>query len=32
VTGFDVRSLLIAIGGALILLFGYRLIAVRTLA
>jgi len=32
VTGFDVRSLLIAIGGALILLFGYRLIAVRTFA
>ena len=32
VTGFDVRSLLIAIGGALILLIGYRLIAVRTFA
>lgn len=26
-TGFDVRSLLIAIGGALVLLFGYRLVA-----
>ncbi|MDH3588140.1 MAG: GlsB/YeaQ/YmgE family stress response membrane protein [Gammaproteobacteria bacterium] len=24
VTGFDIRSLLIAIGGALLLLFGYR--------
>jgi len=27
VTGFDIRSLLIAVGGALVLLFGYRLIA-----
>jgi uncharacterized membrane protein YeaQ/YmgE (transglycosylase-associated protein family) len=32
VTGFDVRSLLIAIGGALVLLFGYRLVATRGLA
>ncbi|MEX1026797.1 MAG: GlsB/YeaQ/YmgE family stress response membrane protein [Candidatus Paceibacterota bacterium] len=29
VTGFDVRSLVIAIGGALILLIGYRLVASR---
>ena len=27
VIAFDVRSLLIAIGGALVLLFGYRLVA-----
>jgi len=27
VSGFDVRSLLIAIGGALVLLFGYRMVA-----
>lgn len=31
VTGFDVRSLLIAIGGALVLLIGYRVIAPRVL-
>lgn len=32
VTGFDVRSLVIAIGGALILLIGYRLVAPRSMA
>lgn len=32
VTGFDGRSLLIAIGGALALLIGYRLIATRAVA
>ncbi len=32
VTGFDLRSLLIAIGGALVLLFGYRLFTTRALA
>ena len=32
VTGFDIRSLLIAIGGALILLIGYRLVATRASA
>ena len=32
VGGFDVRSLLIAIGGALVLLLGYRLVAGRRLA
>ncbi len=32
VAGFDVRSLLIAIGGALVLLLGYRLVARRKLA
>jgi uncharacterized membrane protein YeaQ/YmgE (transglycosylase-associated protein family) len=31
-TGFDVRSLLIAIGGALVLLAGYRLVATRAWA
>ena len=31
VTGFDVRSLIIAIGGALVLLIGYRVIAPRVL-
>lgn len=29
VSGFDIRSLLVAIGGAMLLLFGYRLIAHR---
>jgi uncharacterized membrane protein YeaQ/YmgE (transglycosylase-associated protein family) len=29
VQGFDVRSLLIAVGGALVLLLGYRLVAGR---
>ena len=32
VTGFDVRSLVLAIGGAVIFLFGYRLAALRGLA
>lgn len=32
VGGFDVRSLLIAIGGALVLLIGYRMVAGRRLA
>lgn len=32
VTGFDVRSVLIAIGGALVLLIGYRLISRRATA
>jgi uncharacterized membrane protein YeaQ/YmgE (transglycosylase-associated protein family) len=32
VTGFDMRSLLIAIGGALILLIGYRLVTTRAIA
>ena len=31
VTGFDVRSLIIAIGGALVLLIGYRVVAPRVL-
>ena len=31
-TGFDVRSLAVAIGGALILLIGYRLLANRAIA
>jgi uncharacterized membrane protein YeaQ/YmgE (transglycosylase-associated protein family) len=31
-TGFDVRSLVIAIGGSLILLIGYRLVAHRAMA
>lgn len=31
ITGFDIRSMAIAIGGALILLVGYRLIAPRVL-
>jgi uncharacterized membrane protein YeaQ/YmgE (transglycosylase-associated protein family) len=31
-TGFDLRSLMIAIGGALILLVGYRLVAKRATA
>jgi uncharacterized membrane protein YeaQ/YmgE (transglycosylase-associated protein family) len=30
VSGFDIRSLLVAIGGAMLLLFGYRLVAHRT--
>jgi uncharacterized membrane protein YeaQ/YmgE (transglycosylase-associated protein family) len=29
VTGFDLRSVLIAVGGALVLLLGYRLVANR---
>jgi uncharacterized membrane protein YeaQ/YmgE (transglycosylase-associated protein family) len=32
VIGFDVRSLLVAIGGALVLLFGYRLVAPKLVA
>jgi uncharacterized membrane protein YeaQ/YmgE (transglycosylase-associated protein family) len=32
VSGFDIRSLLVAIGGAVLLLFGYRLIATRAAA
>ena len=32
VTGFDVRSLLIAIAGALVLLFAYRLLTSRATA
>jgi uncharacterized membrane protein YeaQ/YmgE (transglycosylase-associated protein family) len=28
-TGFDVRSLMIAIGGAVLLLFGYRMLMTR---
>ena len=32
VSGFDVRSLLIAIGGALVLLVGYRLLTSRAMA
>jgi uncharacterized membrane protein YeaQ/YmgE (transglycosylase-associated protein family) len=32
ITGFDVRSLIIAISGALVLLIGYRLVARRGLA
>lgn len=32
VTGFDARSLLIAIGGALVLLLGYRLLTNRATA
>lgn len=31
-SGFDIRSLLIAIGGALILLGGYRLVAPKVMA
>jgi hypothetical protein len=31
-SGFDVRSLVIAIGGALILLIGYRLLVKRAMA
>ena len=31
-TGFDVRSLVIAIGGAMILLVGYRLLATKVMA
>ena len=31
-SGFDIRSLMIAIGGALVLLFGYRLVATRLMA
>ena len=31
-SGFDIRSLMIAVGGALLLLVGYRLIANRALA
>ncbi len=30
--GFDIRSLMLAIGGAMVLLFAYRLVANRTLA
>lgn len=30
-SGFDIRSLMIAIGGALILLVGYRLLATRAM-
>ena len=32
VTGFDIRSLLIAIGGAMVLLVGYRLLVNRATA
>jgi uncharacterized membrane protein YeaQ/YmgE (transglycosylase-associated protein family) len=32
ITGFDVRSVVIAIGGALVLLIGFRLIARRSTA
>ena len=32
VSGFDIRSLLVAIGGALLLLFGYRLVTNRVAA
>ena len=32
VSGFDIRSLLLAIGGAVLLLFGYRLVANRAAA
>ena len=32
ITGFDIRSLLIATGGALLLLVGYRFVMTRTLA
>ena len=32
VSGFDVRSLMIAIGGALVLLFSYRLLATKATA
>jgi uncharacterized membrane protein YeaQ/YmgE (transglycosylase-associated protein family) len=32
VTGFDVRSLMIAIGGAVLLLFGYRMLMTRAVA
>ena len=31
-SGFDIRSLMIAIGGALILLVGYRLVTTRAMA
>ena len=31
-SGFDIRSLMIAIGGALVLLYGYRLVATRLMA
>jgi uncharacterized membrane protein YeaQ/YmgE (transglycosylase-associated protein family) len=31
-TGFDIRSLLISVGGALILLIGYRIVAPRVFA
>ena len=31
-TSFDIRSLMVAIGGALILLAGYRLVAKRAIA
>jgi uncharacterized membrane protein YeaQ/YmgE (transglycosylase-associated protein family) len=30
--GFDIRSLMIAVGGAMILLCGYRLVATRLMA
>jgi uncharacterized membrane protein YeaQ/YmgE (transglycosylase-associated protein family) len=32
VTGFDVRSLVIAVGGALVLLIGYRFVMKRAIA
>ena len=32
ISGFDLRSLLIAIGGSLVLLFGYRFLMARTTA
>lgn len=32
ISGFDFRSLLIAIGGAMLLLFGYRLVTSRVTA
>jgi uncharacterized membrane protein YeaQ/YmgE (transglycosylase-associated protein family) len=31
-SGFDIRSLMIAIGGALVLLYGYRLVSTRLMA
>ena len=31
-SGFDIRSLMIAIGGALVLLYGYRLVATNLMA
>ena len=32
ISGFDVRSLMIAVGGALILLIGYRLVGTKSMA
>ena len=31
-SGFDIRSLMIAIGGALVLLYGYRFVATKLMA